>query len=189
VNQGEGAGVAVGPAIELREGEYDAVHLDLDTDWILFRYPHFQGPKPHYKAWQPFFEGDLEAREAIQRRCCAEDGDPEVVRWVRGVLANYTKLCYEHFTPRRPVLVATSLGKDPRLPHTDWVLEAFVRSNAGLDLVVGRSSRPEVTLNAAAEFRYLERAGTLLWFTGSTYSALARDRVLARGGTVVPISF
>jgi len=167
------AGVA--GVVELEPQSYDAVHFNLDTDWILMR-------RDGVEAWGAYFNADLEEQQRIERECCSRDAKPEHVAWIRGAIAAYNAACSAHLSQHPPVVIATSIGKDPSHTATQWILDEFVAANSQLRFAIGITDFSYRELNAAAEASILFNSRSFIAFPGSTFSHLVKRKVLGNGG-------
>ena len=175
------------PDYEFRlEAPFNAVHLNLDCDWLLFAVN-----RSLYKEWRQS-EGEDRARLS---EACQRGAHPGVTGFAIGAIdlvATHTLLRLVD-NPTWPIVIATAIGK-PGHEATQWVLDEFVArlsdrlSDAGTKpaphLVVGASNMSQRELNAAAELRVVQRARNFVAWYESSFSMAASAAVAARGGRV-----
>lgn len=163
------------------EEPFNAVHLNLDCDWLLFAVN-----RSLYKEWR-HSQGETRRRLSGACRRGAHAAITSFALGAVALVATHTLLRFAE-APGWPIVVATAIGK-PGHEATQWVLDAFVAHLSQMaipapHLVVGATNMSERELNAAAELLVVQRARNLVAWYESSFSMAASAAVAARGGRV-----
>lgn len=171
--------------------EYNAVHFNLDVDWILYRCEGVH----KWHDWKRFAKDKLcykdsagavvSARHQIEQACCSSSTG-EFAPFIRAAVKKYVREMGLQFRiPNLPLVVASSLGKVS--PATVWVLDEFkqlVRSELRVPLNkiwLGSSGTSYREINAAADLGMLLNAKDVVLTNRSTFSYLVQAHFEARG--------
>jgi len=184
-----------GVRLALAGDSFYALQVNLDVDWLLFRVDSSLNNNKSKKGntFHPqFYFGDESTRLRMARDCCSQDrpSTNSTLSQHRAVLQRFVKKAHrtiadavrQYFVDRRrPILLVTSIGKDPKYNMTEWLLSDLIDLLDGYSFFVGRSHSTWVGLNAAAELSAASRAHTFLSFPGSQFGWMVQIRLQERG--------
>ena len=162
-------------SFSLASGSFNAIHFNIDADWLLFICADFS-------TFGKSATGQLPQAERASLLSANGLYAPFVRRVVIPQFIRAMRLSFVH--PNLPVVVCSSLGK---LFHvTLWIadeLEQAVRASFGVPIILGTAGNTERELNALADLRVLVRAETAVLWPGSSFSELAALHRVARNAS------
>jgi hypothetical protein len=156
-----------------RSKAYNAVHFNIDVDWILYR---CEGLKK-WVAWKKSTRMKHHQKNAehtqkeIEEKCCTRIGS--YVPFIRKAMNEYIKVMAKQFSdPALPLVVATSIGKMTN--STSWIFDEFrelVKKELKVKkVVVGSSGTDFREINAAADIGVMLKAQDVVLTSDSTFS-------------------
>ena len=162
----------------LKPHTFNSIHFNLVIDWLLFK-------NSGIRAWNRYFFGDPLTRSAIAEDCCSRDSKNQKIKlWIANAveaLANFTR---QHLDSTEPVLLLTSIGKDPKFKTTTWILESFMNLLPQYNFMLGQSETNEIQLNAISELSAASAAKHFVAFPSSSFSWLVGVHVSQHNGSV-----
>jgi len=162
----------------LKPGIFNSIHFNLVIDWLLYK-------NSGQRAWKRYFFGDPLTRIAIAEQCCSRDSKNQKIKlWIANAVEALANLTRQHLDPTEPVLILTSIGKDPKFKTTTWILESFINLLPQYNFMLGQSETTEIQLNAISELSAASAAKNFVPFPSSMFSWLVAVHVLEHNGSV-----